>query len=267
MTLKLAINGVAGRMGREVARAAAATDAVRLVGGADRPGAEAAGGDLGALAGGEPLGVAVMDGPDAFRDAQAVIDFSTPEAALAALAALPEDCVFVTGTTGFDATKDEALRRAAARRAIVAAGNFSLGVNLLSALVAIAARALGEDWDIEISETHHRRKADAPSGTALMLGRAAAHARGADLDGMTEYDRRGHTGPRSAGKIGFSVSRAGGVVGEHEVTFTSETERVRLGHDAFDRSIFAAGALRAALWAAGRPPGLYDMRDVLELNT
>ena len=266
MSLKIAINGAGGRMGREVIRAAHAMKNITLIGGSVRPGSESEGEDLGRIGGLDRLGIATVSDESAFTDAQAVIDFSTPDAAIKMLGVLPEGCAFITGTTGYDREQSKTMEAAAQDRPIVAAGNFSLGVNLLTALAETAAKALGEDWDIEISETHHRRKADAPSGTALMLGRAAARGRNASLDALAEYARYGQTGPRKEGKIGFQVSRAGGIVGEHEITFTSETERVLLGHTALDRSIFAEGALKAALWAAGQKPGLYDMQDVLGLK-
>lgn len=254
-------------MGREVIAAAAASDEVALTGGSVRPGSDAEGADLGVLGGREALDIRAVKDESAFANADVVIDFSTPDAAIRILDFLPQGCAFITGTTGYDRAQRDILQDAGAGRAIVAADNFSAGVTLLSALVETAAKALDSEWDIEISETHHRRKADAPSGTALLLGRAAAAARGGNLDTLAEYARYGQTGKRKQGKIGFSVSRAGGVVGEHEITFISEKERVILGHSAFDRAIFAEGALRAALWAANQMPGLYDMRDVLGLKS
>ncbi len=202
----------------------------------------------------------------AFGKAGAVIDFSTPEGTLAALgvlSTLPASTAFVTGTTGLTPDQQSAIEAAARRRPVVQAGNFSVGVALLAGLAEIAARRLDEAWDIEIAETHHRRKLDAPSGTALALAAAAARGRGTSLDAAAGLDR---TGARPAGSIGFSVSRAGGVVGEHAVSFTSDRERVALSHTAFDRGIFAEGALHAARWAHGRAPGLYSMADVLDLK-
>jgi 4-hydroxy-tetrahydrodipicolinate reductase len=237
MTLKIAVNGAAGRMGQAVIAAAQSLDGFDIVGAMDHDG-----GDFGA--------------------AQAVIDFSTPAGALAALAALPPGAAFITGTTGLGAEQQRAIVQAASSRPVVQAGNFSVGVALLAGLVEMAAKRLDDGWDIEVAETHHRKKADAPSGTALTLARAAARGRNGTLDVAAGMDR---SGPRPAGLIGFSVSRAGGVVGEHAVSFTSGRERVTLGHDAFDRAIFAEGALHAARWAAGQPPGLYGMADVLDL--
>jgi len=195
-----------------------------------------------------------------------VIDFTTAEAsaALAERAAGARRPALVIGSTGFDPVQRKAVEQAAKSVPIVFSGNFSLGVNVLIGLVAQAAARLGpQDWDIEIFEAHHRRKADAPSGTALMLGEAAAWARGGDLEGLRDHQRNGITGPREAGRIGFSVLRGGGIVGDHAVTFAAEDEVLTLSHSARDRSLFARGAVEAALWVKGRPPGLYDMQDVL----
>ncbi|HYF22353.1 MAG TPA: 4-hydroxy-tetrahydrodipicolinate reductase [Caulobacteraceae bacterium] len=195
-----------------------------------------------------------------------VIDFTTPEASVA----LAERCAatgrpaLVIGSTGFTPEQNAAVAEAASRLAIVKSGNFSLGVNTLIGLVEQAARKLSEQaWDVEVFEAHHRRKADAPSGTALMLGEAAARGRGEALEALRAGPREGITGPRQAGSIGFSVMRAGGIVGEHAVVFAAEDEILTLSHSARDRSLFARGAVEAALWAAGRAPGLYDMQDVL----
>lgn len=195
-----------------------------------------------------------------------VIDFTTAEgsAMLAERCALAGRPALVIGSTGFDPAQRMAVEQASRSIPIVFSGNFSLGVNVLVGLVAQAAARLGpEDWDIEIFEAHHRRKIDAPSGTALMLGEAAAWARGGDLEGLRDGPREGVTGPRQPGRIGFSVMRGGGIVGEHAVTFAAEDELVTLTHSARDRSLFARGAVEAALWVRGRSPGLYDMQDVL----
>lgn len=195
-----------------------------------------------------------------------VIDFTTAEgsAMLAERCALAGKPALVIGSTGFDAAQRKAVEDAARVIPVVFSGNFSLGVNVLMGLVAQAAERLGpQDWDIEISEAHHRRKADAPSGTALMLGEAAAWARGGDLEGLRDHPRNGITGPREIGRIGFSVLRGGGIVGDHTVTFAAEDEILTLSHSARDRSLFARGAVEAAIWVAGRKPGLYDMQDVL----
>lgn len=195
-----------------------------------------------------------------------VIDFTTAEgsAMLAERCALAGKPALVIGSTGFDAAQRKAVEDAARTIPIVFSGNFSLGVNVLIGLVGQAAARLGsEDWDIEIFDAHHRRKADAPSGTALMLGEAAARARGGDLESLRDHARDGLTGPRETGRIGFSALRGGGIVGDHSVTFAAEDEFVTLSHSARDRSLFARGAVQAAVWVSGRAPGLYDMQDVL----
>lgn len=195
-----------------------------------------------------------------------VIDFTTPEgsAALAERCAAAGRPALVIGSTGFTPEQHETIERAAERLPIVLSGNFSLGVNVLVGLVRQAARALGPDaWDIEVLEAHHKRKVDAPSGTALMLGEAAAAGRGAALDEVRASVRDGITGPREAGSIGFAALRAGGIVGEHQVIFASEDEVLTLGHSARDRSLFARGAVQAARWVCDKGPGLYDMQDVL----
>lgn len=269
MTTTIAIAGVAGRMGQALVTAAAQDSRIAITGASERPGAHAIGLTVGALAAGGPQTVRVADTVAAAAAGAAVwIDFTAPAASLAALAALP-DCgvqAVVLGTTGFTAEEEAAINAAATRLTIVRSGNFSLGVNLLAGLVRQAARRLGPDWDIEILETHHRRKVDAPSGTALLLGEAAAQGRGVDLSDVRIDGRSGATGPRPDGAIGFAVLRGGGVVGDHTVQFLSELETLTLSHHARDRSIFAAGALEAAVWAAGKPPGLYGMADVLGLS-
>ena len=204
--------------------------------------------------------------PDVAR-ADVVIDFSVPEAtARVARACAAAGVPLVTGTTGLDAAQQAVVADAAARVAVVQSGNFSTGVTVLSALVEQAARLLNDGFDAEILETHHRRKKDAPSGTALLLGEAAARARGTTLTSSAVYAREGRAEARAPGEIGFAVRRGGGVFGEHEVAFMAEEETVTLGHQALSRDVFARGALRAASWARGRPPGLYGMRDVLGLG-
>ncbi|HUO53553.1 MAG TPA: 4-hydroxy-tetrahydrodipicolinate reductase, partial [Rhodoblastus sp.] len=227
----------------------------------------ALGRDAGELAGVGPLGVAIGDDPlAALLQADGVIDFTTPAATvdIAALAAQAR-IVHVVGTTGM--TEDDLARLAAAARhaVIVRSGNMSLGVNLLAGLVEKVARTLGIDWDIEILEMHHRMKVDAPSGTALLLGEAAAKGRDMALADHSVRSRDGHTGARKAGDIGFATLRGGTVVGDHSVIFAGAGERLELTHRAEDRGIFARGAVRAALWGRGRKPGLYSMVDVLGL--
>jgi 4-hydroxy-tetrahydrodipicolinate reductase len=263
----IVVTGASGRMGRMLISLIAASDRIRLAAALERPGHAWIGRDAGEAMGIAPLGVTVTDDPvEAFATARAVIDFTAPAATVefAALAAQAR-AVHVIGTTGLG-EGDLARIAAAARHAcIVRAGNMSLGVNLLTELVKKVAQALDPDWDIEIVESHHRHKVDAPSGTALMLGQAAAEGRGISLEDHSARGRDGVTGPRQPGDIGFAVVRGGDIVGEHEVLFVGEGERLILRHVATDRAIFARGALRAALWGLDRPPGEYDMRDVLGL--
>lgn len=195
-----------------------------------------------------------------------IIDFTTPEHSVELAMRCASDArpALVIGSTGFSPEQSAAIAEAAKSVPIVLSGNFSLGVNILLGLVEQAARKLGPDaWDIEILDSHHRRKLDAPSGTALMLGEAAARARGRSLDELRTPAREGDVGEREPGSIGFAALRAGGIVGEHSVIFASDDEIVTLSHSARDRSLFARGAMAAALWVAGRAPGLYDMQDVL----
>jgi len=263
----IVITGASGRMGQMLLRTVLASDQARLVGAIVREGSPWAGRDIGEAMGGAAVGVIATDDPiDAIAKAQAVIDFTTP-AATVAFAELTAQAraVHVIGTTGF-APADLARIKAAARHApIIRAGNMSLGVNLLVGLTRKVAAVLGEDWDVEVVEAHHNRKVDAPSGTALMLGEAAAEGRGRDLDELRTPAREGITGARVPGTIGFSAIRGGDVVGEHDVIFATGGERVVLRHLATDRAIFARGALHAALWGQDKGPGEYDMADVLGL--
>jgi len=266
--LKVVIAGASGRMGLTNARAVAATDGLRIHGALDRPGAPLLGRDIGGLAGLEPQGAILTDDVDAaLRGADAIIDFSAPAASVAlARRAAAAGLVHVIGTTGCSPEDEAAIRAAAAAGArIVKAGNFSLGLNLLLGLVRQAAAALA-DYDVEIVEMHHARKVDAPSGTALMLGQAAAEGRGVDLASHAARARDGHTGARAPGTIGFASLRGGTVVGDHSVILAGPSERIELNHRAEDRAIFAHGAVRALLWAAERPAGFYTMADVLGLS-
>jgi 4-hydroxy-tetrahydrodipicolinate reductase len=266
--LKIAVTGAAGRMGRELIRAVHAKDDCVLAGAIEQEGSLALGQDAGLLAGLGKLGVIITDDPlELFAKVDAVLDFTVPAATLefAALAANAR-IVHVVGTTGLQPA-DEAKIAAAARHAtIVKAGNMSLGVNLLTALTRKVAEALDADFDIEIVEMHHRHKVDAPSGTALMLGEAAAQGRGVKLEEASVRSRDGHTGARRRGDIGFAALRGGSVVGEHTVIFAADGERIELTHLAADRGIFARGAIRAALWGRGKGPGLFNMMDVLGLG-
>ncbi len=263
--MKIGVVGCAGRMGRMLVREVHETAESAVAGGTEVPGAEALGDDIGVLAGIGPLGLAVgSDARALFAAADAVLEFTSPEATVAHAALAAETgCVHVVGTTGLTAEHEAALGDAAARTAIVWAPNMSLAVNLLIGLTEQVAAALDDDYDIEIAEIHHRYKADAPSGTALALGRAAAKGRGVDLDAAAVRGRDGVGGPRRRGDIGFAALRGGDVAGEHTVIFAADGERIELVHRATDRRIFARGAVRAALWARDKPPGLYGMGDVL----
>jgi 4-hydroxy-tetrahydrodipicolinate reductase len=265
--LKILIAGAAGKMGRALIKEALATPGVALAGGFERKGHEAIGKDLGPLAGFDSLGIAVDAGPEpAIRGADALIDFTAPAASLAnARSAAAAGVPLIVGTTGFSSAEESEIRRLSETTAIVKSGNMSLGVNLLAALVEEAAARLGPDYDIEILEAHHRAKADAPSGTALMLGRAAAAGRGIDLDTNKIAARSGFVGERARDAIGFAVVRGGGIVGDHDVIFAGAEEVITLSHRAIDRGLFAKGAIAAAKWAAGKPAGLYSMADVLGL--
>ncbi len=264
-SLRILVAGAAGKMGRAIIREALATPGVAIVGGIERPGHDAIGKDLGPLAGFDSLGVVVKaDASDLMRRADALIDFtasaaSLANARLAATAGLPH----IIGTTGFTDAEESEIAALALRTAIVKSGNMSLGINLLAALVREAAARLGPDYDIEIVEAHHRAKIDAPSGTALMFGRAAAAGRGVAFEDAGIMPRQGVIGERPRGAIGFAVVRGGGIVGDHEVMFAGTEETITLTHHAIDRGLFAKGAVAAAKWAAGKPPGLYSMSDVL----
>lgn len=286
-SLGIGIVGCGGRMGRQLMAGVLATPEARLVGGTERPGSPLVGQSLRALAGvgpGEEAGeegageeegmvgpaaalTVTTDAAALFAAADVVIDFTAPAATrLHADLAADSGTALVVGTTGMTADDVAVLSAAAARAPVVYAPNMSAGVTLLMTLVEQVARTLGEEFDIEIVEMHHRHKVDAPSGTALGLGRAAARGRGVDLDAAAVRVRDGHTGPRRAGQIGFATLRGGDVVGDHSVIFAAEGERLELTHKASSRTIFVRGALRAALWCRGRAPGLYDMRAVLGLE-
>jgi 4-hydroxy-tetrahydrodipicolinate reductase len=266
--MRLVVTGAAGRMGRTLIKAISETPGVALVGALERPGAPDLEQDAGVLAGLPALGVPVRDDPlPLMMGADGILDFSTPAATveLAALAAQAR-VVHVIGTTGLGEADLRKLEAAARHATIVRSGNMSLGVNLLAGLVRMAAKALGEEFDIEIVEMHHRMKVDAPSGTALMLGEAAAQGRGVELKSHSSRGRDGITGARKRGDIGFAALRGGGVIGDHSVIFAGDGERITLSHQAEDRSLFARGAIKAALWARDKKPGLYAMSDVLGLG-
>ena len=253
--LKIGIAGALGRMGHAIAGGLAARPDATVVLAFDRPGTE-----------GETTGALTLGHANDIAGCDVVIDFSTPaaSAALAEAAAARGGPALVIGATGWTEGEDARLRAATAKAPIVRAGNYSLGLNILTGVVEQIARQLpAADWDVEVFEAHHRRKVDAPSGTALMLGEAAARGRGVGFGQARLAGREGITGPRPEGAIGFSAMRAGGLVGEHEVVFASDDEVLTLKHSARDRSLFARGAIAAAFWVAGKPPGLYDMQDVL----
>jgi len=265
---RIGVVGASGRMGRMLVRTIHETAGCELAGATERPGADAVGQDAGALAGLPPLGLTLGDDPvPLFAMADAVIDFTAPAATAAhAELAAQAQVVHVIGTTGLDSQQEAAIQRAANHTAVIHAPNMSLGVNLLMALVEQVARALDPDYDIEVLEMHHRHKVDAPSGTALGLGRAAAAGRGVLLDDVAQRVRDGQTGPRRRGDIGFATLRGGDVVGDHSVIFAAEGERLELTHRASSRLIYARGAVKAALWGRGKPAGLYSMKDVLGLG-
>jgi len=265
--MNIGIVGCAGRMGRMLLKHVIEHEAAELAGGTERMGSEAIDQDLGTLAGLKPINMPVTGDTKAlFEASDAVIDFTIPAATRDhAKLAVETGTALVIGTTGLDGKDFEAIDEAAEMVAIVQAGNMSVGVNLLCGLVEKVAGVLGDEFDIEVLEMHHRHKIDAPSGTALMLGESAAQGRAVNLADVSQRVRDGQTGARRAGDIGFATLRGGGVVGEHTVIFASEDERIEIAHKASDRGLFASGAVRAALWCHGRAAGRYSMRDVLGL--
>jgi 4-hydroxy-tetrahydrodipicolinate reductase len=266
--MRLAIAGAAGRMGRVLTRIVNETPGAEVAGGIEPKGSPHVGADMGVLAGVGALDVVITDDPlTLFTHVDGVIDFTVPQAtvALAELSAQAR-IVHVIGTTGIGEDGEAKIRAAARHARIIKSGNMSLGVNLLAVMVKKVAAALGEDFDIEVLEMHHKHKIDAPSGTALLLGQAAADGRGIDLKARSVRSRDGHTGARPVGDIGFATLRGGSVVGEHTVMFAGPAERIELTHKAESRDIFARGAVRAALWGMDRKPGLYSMIDVLGLE-
>ncbi|MEW5966512.1 MAG: 4-hydroxy-tetrahydrodipicolinate reductase [Pseudomonadota bacterium] len=267
MSVKVALAGVSGRMGRALLEAVTADPACALHAALDRPGSPLLGQDAGA-AWGAASGVAVSDQPTAaLKSAQALIDFTRPEATFGYLdACVAAKVPLVIGTTGFDEAGKARIAAAARQIPVVFAPNMSVGVNLLMKLAELAARVLEDGYDIEIIEAHHRHKVDAPSGTALGLGQAVARAINRDLATCAVYGREGVTGERDPKTIGFATVRGGDIVGDHTLLFAGVGERVELTHKASSRATFAQGALRAAKWLQGRAPGLYDMRDVLNLK-
>src|SRR5476649_1966092 len=266
--MRLVVSGAGGRMGRTLVKAIADSKGFVLGGALEDARSPLIGWDAGVLAGGPENGIKLVGEAGPLLDkADGIVDFTAPSATLAfaALAAKAHK-VHIIGTTGLSAADEAKIKDAAKGAVIVKSGNMSLGVNLLAALVKRVAKTLDNSFDIEILEMHHNQKVDAPSGTALMLGRAAAEGRGIDLDKNSVRSRDGNTGARHAGDIGFANLRGGSVVGEHSVIFAGQAERIELVHKAEDRMIFARGALHAALWARTQKPGLYSMTDVLALT-
>jgi 4-hydroxy-tetrahydrodipicolinate reductase len=265
--MRLIVAGAGGRMGRTLVKAIADMPGLRLAGALEDARSPLLGHDAGLLAGlGENRILLSGDAASAIGQADGIVDFTAPQASVefAGLAARA-GVVHILGTTGLAASDEAKIADAARRAVIVKSGNMSLGVNLLAALTRRVAKTLDTDFDVEILEMHHNRKVDAPSGTALMLGRAVADGRGIDIEKHSVRSRDGHTGARKPGDIGFATLRGGTVVGEHSVIFAGPAERIELVHKAEDRMIFARGALKAALWARGQKPGLYSMADVLGL--
>lgn len=267
-TIDIGVLGAEGRMGGAIIQALWAEPKARLAVALTSPKSEKLGRDASEPAGLAASGVKLTSDIKAgLNQCDVMIDFSSPHAAIDAALSMHETrChTLITGTTGYSPTEKKALLAASDNVTLLKSGNFSLGVNMLEALIELASSRLGVDWDIEISEMHHRHKIDAPSGTALMLGEAAARGREVNLVDKQILSREGRSDPRELGQIGFSALRGGGVIGQHDVRFASELEMITLSHEAFDRSVFASGAVTAALWAHDKPKGLYSMRDVLGL--
>ncbi len=265
--MRIAVLGAGGRMGQALTRVLAETPGCVIAGGIEAKSSPNIGRDIGEVAGLKPVGIVITDDPlPVFAQVDGVLDFTVPASTIA-FAALTAQArlIHVIGTTGFSAADETKIEAAARHATIVKAGNMSMGVTLLAALTGRVAATLGPEFDIEILEMHHRHKRDAPSGTSLLLGRAAAEGRAVSLDARGVRSRDGDTGPRREGDIGFAALRGGDVVGEHRVIFAGPGERIELAHIATDRGIFARGAVKAALWARGKEPGLYSMQDVLGL--
>jgi len=266
--MRLIVAGAGGRMGRALMRAIAETEGAVVTGALEAPASELLGKDAGSLAGLPENGIKLSaDLWSLSKDADGILDFTVPAATIANVAIAAErGLVHVIGTTGLSASDDAVIKSVTSRAIVVQSGNMSLGVNLLAALVKRVAQSLDNGFDIEILEMHHKAKIDAPSGTALLLGEAAAQGRKVALDQHSARGRDGHTGARNTGDIGFASLRGGTVTGDHSVIFAGPYERIELSHRAEDRMIFAHGALKAAMWAHGKKPGLYSMADVLGLR-
>lgn len=265
---RIGIIGADGRMGHSLLTACLESTDAKLAAAIERPGSASVGRDVGELVGKAPVGIRVTDSlASVIESLDVVIDFTRPESTLSNLALCQHYGVrLVVGTTGFTSEQRSSLEAAAENLPLVVAPNMSVGVNLCLKLLEIATRVIGDRTDIEITEAHHRHKVDAPSGTALRMGEVVARTLGRTLDECAVYDRHGQTGERQPGTIGFSVIRAGDIVGDHTVMFADEGERIEITHKASSRLTFANGAIRAALWLFSQPPGLYDMQDVLGLS-
>ena len=265
--MRVIISGASGRMGQMLIRAIAQAEGVQLVGATEREGSSAVGKDAGLLVGLEALNVYVQDDLNLCGEADVLIDFTAPEACLNhARVVAVKSMAMVIGTTGFDAKQQTELDTILNNTPTVVAANYSVGVNLALNLIQQAAAVLNADYDAEIYEAHHKHKVDAPSGTALAMGKALAKGRNVELDDVAVYSREGITGARETGAIGFSVARGGNIVGDHKAMFIANEERIEINHFAYDRMVFAKGAVRAAAWLIDQPEGRYDMQDVLGLK-
>lgn len=261
--MRIAIAGADGRMGRMLIEAVLGSEDLTLAAALNRPDSPSIGQDAGAFLGVE-TGIRITDNLAALADADCLIDFTRPEATLAHLKACVEHGVkCVIGTTGFDEAGKQAIQAASQKTAIVFSPNMSVGVNVTLKLLEMAARLLNSGYDVEIFEAHHRHKVDAPSGTALAMGEAVAHAWGQDLSRIADWARHGVTGPRETGRIGFSVVRGGDIIGDHTVYFCGTGERIEITHRSSSRATYAQGSLRAARYLARKDFGLFDMHDVL----
>lgn len=267
--IRAGVTGAAGRMGSLIVRGVVESGDMEIAGALEAPGHPCIGSDVGTIIGGGARGVKVSDTvEEAFRDAEVILDFTFPEAAVATTRyAASAGKAMVIGTTGFTDGEIGEIHSCAERIPIVMAPNMSIGVNVMFKVASLLTSLLGDDYDVEIVETHHRLKKDAPSGTAMGLARAVAQARGEDLKNLARYERRGMIGPRPRGEIGIQTLRAGDIVGEHTVFFAGNNERIEITHRAHTRQNFAQGAIRAARWIRGREPGLYSMMDVLGLSS
>ncbi|MDX8388383.1 MAG: 4-hydroxy-tetrahydrodipicolinate reductase [Ghiorsea sp.] len=265
--MRVLITGASGRLGRMLVRAVALAEDTELTGATERSGSEFIGKDAGIIAGVDALGVLLTDNIETCAAADVLIDFTAPTACLTHAAYVAKHNMgMVIGTTGFDAVQQQALEDTLSGSAVVIAANYSVGVNLALDLIKQAAQVLATDYDAEIYEAHHKHKVDAPSGTALAMGKALAKGRDVALDDVAVYTREGITGARESGTIGFSVARGGNIVGDHKAMFIADEERIEINHFASDRMVFAKGAVRAASWLTSKPAGKYDMQDVLGLS-